>query len=110
KLPTGPFPGRPDIRFDATVVIKLVSGQTPTVTVNDLAAKKSTTLQHPTLVIDGNLVAVNVPGNLLPSTGLAPSHYCYAYWPEDGLAGPTHIASFAPDFHDIRVGMPENNA
>ena len=32
-LPTGPFPGRPDIRFDATVVVKIVPGQSPTVTV-----------------------------------------------------------------------------
>ena len=29
-LPTGPFPGRPDIRFDATVAIKIVPGKSPT--------------------------------------------------------------------------------
>ena len=44
-----------------------------------------------------------IPGSLLPSTGLAPSHFRYAFWPEDGLAGSTHIASFAPQFNDIRV-------
>jgi hypothetical protein len=110
KLPTGPFPDRPDIRFDATVVIKLVPGLKPTVKVNDLATKKCTTLVHPRLVIEGNLVAVNIPGKMLPSTGLAPSQFCYAYWTEDGCPGSTHIASFAPNFHDIKVGMPENNA
>jgi hypothetical protein len=110
KLPTGPFPDRPNIRFDATVVIKLVPGQTPTVTVNDLATKKSTVLQHPTLVINGSAVAVNIPGNLLPSTGLAPAQFRYAYWPEDGLAGSTNISSFAPNFQDIQVGLPFNNA
>ena len=47
NLPTGPFPGRPDIRFDATVVIKIVPGQAPTVTVTDLAKKTSTTVQNP---------------------------------------------------------------
>jgi hypothetical protein len=104
KLPTGPFPGRPDIQFDATVVVKLVPGQAPTVTVNDLAHKTVTTIQNPSLAIANNVVAVNIPRNLLPSTGLTPSHYQYAYWAEDGLAGSTHIASFAPEFHDIRVG------
>jgi hypothetical protein len=104
KLPTGPFPGRPDIRFDATVVIKVVPGQATTVTVMDLANKRVTPVQDPALVISGKSVAVTIPGDLLPSTGLAPSHYRYAYWPEDGLAGSTHIASFAPEFHDIRVG------
>jgi hypothetical protein len=27
------------------------------------------------------------------------------FWPEDGLAGSTNIASFAPEFHDIQVGV-----
>jgi hypothetical protein len=104
KLPTGPFPGRPDIRFDALVVIKLVPGQAPTVTVMDKVTNKNTTVQDPDLVISGKKIAVTIPGNLLPSTGLKPSQYRYAYWPEDGLAGSTHISSFAPTFHDIRVG------
>ena len=104
KLPTGPFPGRPDIRFDALVVIKLVPGQAPTVTVMDKVTNTNTIVQDPNLVIAGKRIAVTIPGNLLPSTGLTPSHYRYAYWPEDGLAGSTNIASFAPTFHDIQVG------
>jgi hypothetical protein len=104
NLPTGPFPGRPDIRFDATVVIKIVPGKATTVTVMDLATKKSTPLQDPALAISGRSLAVEIPGSLLPSTGLAPSHFRYAYWPEDGLAGSTNIASFAPEFRDIRIG------
>jgi hypothetical protein len=103
-LPTGPFPGRPDIQFDATVVIKIVPGKATTVTVMDMANKMNTTVQDPALEISGKKIGVVIPGNLLPSTGLAPSHFRYAYWPEDGLAGSTHIASFAPEFHDIRVG------
>jgi hypothetical protein len=104
NLPTGPFPDRPDIRFDATVVIKIVPGQAPTVTVMDLAAKKTMLLLNPALEISGKMVAVKIPGNLLPSTGLSPSHFRFAYWPEDGLAGATHISSFDPEFQDIRVG------
>ena len=29
----------------------------------------------------------------------------YNFWSEDGLPGSTNIASFAPGFHDIRVGV-----
>jgi hypothetical protein len=103
-LPTGPFPDRPNIQFDATVVIKIVPGQATTVTVNDLATKTSTPVQDPALVISGKKVEVIIPGNLLPSTGQSPSHFRYAYWPEDGLAGSTNISSFAPELQDIRVG------
>ena len=105
QFPTGPFPGRPNIRFDATIAIKLVPGQAPTVTVTDLANKTSTTVQDSALQISGRKIGVVIPGSLLPSTGLAPSHYRYDFWPEDGLAGSTNIASFAPGFHDIRVGV-----
>ena len=105
NLPTGSFPGRPNIRFDATVAIKLVHGQAPTVTVSDLAKKTSTTVQDPALQISGRKIGVVIPGDLLPSTGLAPSHFRYDFWPEDGLAGSTNIASFAPEFHDIQVGV-----
>jgi hypothetical protein len=105
QLPTGPFPGRPDIRFDATVAIKIVPGKSPTVTVTDLANKTSTTLPGSALHISGKEVEVVIPGSLLSSTGLAPSQFRYNYWPEDGLPGSTNIASFAPETHDIRVGV-----
>jgi hypothetical protein len=104
-LPNGPFPGRPDIRFDATVAIKIVPGHSPTVTVTDLANKASTTLQNPALQISGRKIEVEIAGSLLPSTGLAPSHFRYDFWPVDGLPGSTNIASFAPEFHDIQVGI-----
>ena len=104
NLPTGPFPGRPDIRFDATVAIKIVPGQATTVTVTDLATKKITPVRDPALAISGKKVEVIIPGSLLPSTGLAPSHFRYAYWPEGGLAGSTNISSFAPELQDIRIG------
>ena len=71
----------------------------------DLANKTSTTLQSSALRISGKKIEVVVPGSLLPSTGRAPSHFRYNFWPEDGLAGSTNIASFAPEFHDIQVGV-----
>ena len=104
-LPTGTFPDRPNIQFDAKVVIKIVPGQSPTVTVMDLAKNTNTTVPSSALQISGRQIAVVIPGSLLPSTGLSPSHYRYNFWPEDGLNGSTHIARFAPDFHDIQVGV-----
>ena len=47
---------------------------------------------------------MNVPGRLLPSTGLDPSQYRFNYWTTDGSSGATHIASFAPEFNDAQVG------
>ena len=105
NLPTGTFPDRPNIRFDATVAIKIVPGKSPTVVVTDLANKTTTTVQDPTLQISGKKIRVVIPGSLLPSTGLTPSQFRYNFWPEDGLAGSTNIASFAPELHDIRVGV-----
>jgi hypothetical protein len=102
---TGPFPGRPNIRFDATIVIKIVPGQSPTVTVTDLTNKTSTTVQGSALQISGKKIGVVIAGSQLPSTGLAPSQFRYDFWLEDGLAGSTNIASFAPEFHDIQVGV-----
>ncbi len=104
KLPTGPFPNRPNIRFDAIVVVKLVPGKTPTTTVIDLAANKATILPQTSTLIAGQAIAVKVPGNLLPSTGLDPKHFRFDYWPEDGQAGAQHIASFAPELNDAAIG------
>jgi hypothetical protein len=106
NLPTGPFPGRPDIKFDALVVIKLVPGQATTATVIDLTGKdKPVTLAAGSFFAAGHVVAAIVPGSALPSTGLPPSQYKFNYWPEDGQPGSTHIASFAPEFHDAQVGV-----
>jgi hypothetical protein len=105
SLPTGPFPDRPNIRFDATVAIKIAPGKSPTVVVTDTANKTTTTVPDSMLQISGRTISVVVPGSLLPSTGLSRAHFRYNFWPEDGLAGSTNIASFAPETHDIRVGV-----
>jgi hypothetical protein len=104
KLPTGPFPNRPNIRFDAVVVVKVVPGNAPTATVTDLAANKSTALSASAFRISGHSIAAKVSASLLPSTGLDSRHFKFAYWPEDGQPGAQHIASFAPEFSDTRIG------
>jgi hypothetical protein len=105
KLPAGPFAGRPDIRFDAVVVVSVRPGRATTATVIDLANQKSTGLPPGSFFATGREVVVKVPGSLLPSTGLAPSQYRFNYWPEDpDPALSQQVASFAPEFNDIQVG------
>src|SRR4051812_20023104 len=105
KLPTGPFPNSPNVRFDAVVVVKVVPGNAPTATVTDLAANKSTALSASAVRISGHSIAVKVSASLLPSTGLDSRHFKFAYWPEDGQPGAQHIASFAPEFSDVTIGQ-----
>jgi len=106
-LPTGPFPDRPDIRFDALVVVKLVPGQATTATVLDLTGQnKPVALPAGTFFAAGHEVAVIVPGSALSSTGLPPSQYRFNYWPEDGKLGAAHIASFAPEYSLAPFAIP----
>jgi uncharacterized protein (TIGR03118 family) len=104
KLPVGPFPDRPDIRFDALVVVNIQPGQATTASVIDLANHTSTSLPQGSVHVRGQVVSVELLASLLPSTGLDPSVYRFNYWTTDGGSVPTHIASFAPEFNDAQVG------
>ena len=56
-LPTGPFAGRPDIRFDALVVISVTPGKATTASVIDLTGKnKPVALPTGTFFAAGNEV------------------------------------------------------
>jgi uncharacterized protein (TIGR03118 family) len=104
-LPAGPFAGRPDIRFDALVVVSIKPGGKTTASVIDLANHKTTNLPRGAFAVVGREVVVRVPGRHLPSTGLATSQYRFNYWPEDpDPALNEQIASFAPEFNDVQVG------
>jgi hypothetical protein len=104
-LPAGPFTGRPQIRFDAVVVVSLDSSLNATARVIDESSGVTTVLPAGSVSIRGRTISVTVPGNLLPSTGLTPPHYRFNYWPEDG--GPpasSSVASFAPERTTAQVG------
>ncbi len=106
KLPTGPFDKRPDIRFDALIEVSVKPGQATTATVIDLANHTTTSLPQGSFSAKGHVIAVTVPGSLLPSTGLPPSQFRFNYWtenPDPALTEP--IASFAPEFNDAQVGV-----
>jgi hypothetical protein len=106
NLPPGPFTGRPNVKFDALVVVRLDSSLTPTATVMDLTNGTTTNLPAGAASIHGRTVKVTVASSLLPSTGLAPSQYDFNFWPEDG--GPpisSSVASFLPETTNAQVGM-----
>src|SRR5262249_8913578 len=104
KLSDGPFPGRPNIKFDALVIVSLDSSLPPTARVIDLASGAVTSLSSSSVHVHGKMVSVSVAGSLLPSTGLAQSQYRFNFWPEDGGSGASAIASFAPEFTTAQVG------
>jgi hypothetical protein len=103
QLGPGPFQGRPNIKFDAVVVVTLDASLRPTAQVIDLKSGTMTTLSAGSASIRGRMVNVVVPASLLPSTGLAPSQYRFNMWPDyDTLAS---VASFVPEFTDAQVGV-----
>jgi hypothetical protein len=105
NLGPGPFTGRPKIKFDAVVIVSLDTSLTPTARVLDLTNGASTDLPAGSVRVHGRTVSVTVASSLLPSTGLAPSHYRFNFWPEDG--GPpasSSVASFAPERTTVPVG------
>lgn len=105
NLPTGPFAGRPNIRFDALVIVRPDATSLPTAQVVNLVRGNTTDLPAGAARIIGRKVSVTVPAGLLPSTSLAAAHYRFNYWPEDG--GPpvsSSVASFAPEFTMATVG------
>jgi hypothetical protein len=106
NLPPGPFTNRPNIKFDAVVIVTLGPTHHLTAKVVDLANGNSTDLPAGTARIKGRTVSVTEPSSLLSSTGLPTSQYHFNYWPEDG--GPpvsSSVASFAPEFTTAQVGI-----
>jgi hypothetical protein len=106
NLSAGPFTDRPNITFDAVVIVRLDSSLTPTTEIMDLDTGTTTTLPTSAAHIHGATVTVKVPASLLPSTGLPLAQYRFNYWPEDG--GPpisSSVASFLPESNDIQVGV-----
>ena len=75
NLPPGPFTNRPNITFDAVVIVTLGPTHHLTAEVVDLANGNSTNLPSGSARIKGSTVSVTVPSSLLPSTGLPTSQY-----------------------------------
>jgi len=95
-----PFPNRPNIRFDAVVVVQVAPGGAVTGSVRDLTTN-AVTAQIPTdaIKINGRKIEVTVadPATALPSTGRPLSQYTFNLWPRVGLGAPSTVVSFAPE-------------
>ena len=105
SLGAGPFMGRPNIKFDAVVVVSVNSSRAVTASVVDLTNNTSTELAAGAASIHGKNVKVVVPGSLLPSAGLAPKQFRFNYWPENpGVTTSSPVASFAPERTTAQVG------
>jgi hypothetical protein len=103
QLGPGPFQGRPNIKFDAVVVVTLDASLKPTAQVIDLKSGIMWTLSAGSTSIRNKMVKVVVPASFLPSTGLAPSQYRFNFWPDYDT--PTAVASFVPESTDVKVGV-----
>ena len=103
QLGPGPFQGRPNIKFDAVVVVTLNDSLAPTAQVIDLKSGIMWTLLAESTSIRNKMVKVIVPASLLPSTGLAPSQYRFNFWPDYDT--PMAVASFLPESTDAQVGV-----
>jgi hypothetical protein len=102
---SGPFNGRPNITFDALVIVSFDSAMTPSAKVITFGANgATTTLSSSSVQVHGRTIRVSFAASLLPSTGLAPAQYRFNYWPEDGGSGSSSVASFAPEFTTVQVG------
>jgi hypothetical protein len=100
NLSSGPFQGRPNIKFDAVVIVALSSSLSVTAHVVDLKNGINTNLTAGAARIHGKTVSVKFAESLLPSTGLTPSQYRFNFWPAIGGA----VSSFVPEFTTIQVG------
>jgi hypothetical protein len=103
-LGPGPFTNRPNIKFDAVVIVTLDASRNATASVTDLSSGMTTNLAAGSVSIHGKTIKVTVPGSLLPSTGLPPSQFRFNFWPADNGAGSGAIASFAPGSTTVQVG------
>jgi hypothetical protein len=102
SLGTGPFPNRPNVRFDSVVAVKLDASLTPTARVIDFTTGSVTILPAGSARIKGKTETVTVSASLLPSTGLAPSAYRFNFWPD--YLNEQGVASFLPETGDAQVG------
>lgn len=107
---TGPFPGRGNIRFDATVSATIVKGKLTA----SLALNNPQTNQPPTsaeslpskdVKISGNTITITVPLSMLPSTGHAIDQWNVNFFTRNPDQKPNihSVASFTPEFTEFQI-------
>jgi len=110
-LGSAPFTNRPNIRFDAVVVVQVTAGGTVTGSVRDLVSPaNNTTLPAGAIKINGDTVKVTVDdaAHALPSTGLPLSQYRFNLWPRVALGASSTVVSFAPENGMAQIGHSDD--
>ena len=106
---TGPFSDAPGITFDATVSVTVTPNRNKVVvdsaTVNDLVSGSSAALPASDVKVNGPVIRVYAPMSLLPSQGLAPTKYQFAFWTQFGSGGIETICGFVPPSSSIPIGV-----
>jgi hypothetical protein len=101
----GPFPGRPNVTFDAVVGVEITPNGILGAVV-DLNTGKMTPIPRGNITLVQFTLHVIVPTSTLPSTGAAsPTGYTVDLYTSNGspTLGFQHIASFTPEFRGVPV-------
>jgi hypothetical protein len=114
----GPFPDRPNIVFDAEVIVATsTDGYEAEVEIlNSKGQVTSTTsLPYTAISFTDNRVQVDVPADLLPSTSPAgttdpQNDYSYAFWDGTNPSIPKRIAGFVPEYTDTSIPATGDSA
>ncbi|QEH38378.1 hypothetical protein OJF2_69790 [Aquisphaera giovannonii] len=107
---TGPFPGRPHIRFDSVVVAQVTTkGIAAYVQINDPRTNQPGTtpkaLPSSAVTVSGDEIAVKVPLSMLPSSGHAMNQWNVNFFTRNPNQKATFrgIASFTPEFTSFQI-------
>ncbi len=95
-----PFPGEPNVIFDAVVVETVNADGTVGVALNTLGTgATSTPLAGTAYSVVNDTITVTFTSALMPTAGFAPNKYTWNLWPRSGVGGAAtaQIASFAPE-------------
>ncbi|MBV9881274.1 MAG: hypothetical protein JO180_12295 [Gemmatirosa sp.] len=90
----------PGVLFDAVLAINPGAA---TNSVRNLLTATSTPLPAGAVSFHGNILQIDVPLALLPSSGFALDQFTANLWPRSGAGGQNVIADFAPDNSNITV-------
>ena len=107
---TGPFPGRPHIRFDSLVVAKVTAqGLAAYVQLNDPKTNQPGTPVKPlptsAVTIAGNVISIKVALTMLPSSGHAMNQWNVNFFTRSPSQKPNYhgVASFTPEFTSFQL-------
>ncbi len=111
---TGPFPGRPNIRFDTQVVAAVrQSGVKAYLLLNSVSTNQphnpAVKLSSSSVTIAGNTLTITDPLSMLPSTGKPINQWNVNFFTRnpDQFSNYHSVASFTPEYTEFQVRINE---